>query len=114
MKVAVPLAVLLLLACAAGFVAVREPRMRGFRQFRDHKVKQQGGGGNGGDGDGGKPKVSTVGVSICRAFIRERMRACCRFHSDQVQTPWTRVGPGKTQWCAALSAALAAAASQPY
>jgi hypothetical protein len=38
-KVAVPLAVLLLLACAAGFVAVREPRLRGFRRFRDAKVR---------------------------------------------------------------------------
>ena len=69
-KVAVPLAVLLLLACAAGFVAVREPRMRGFRRFGDHKVKQQGGGSDGGGSNNGEPKVGTAWVCIGEADIK--------------------------------------------
>ena len=70
---AVPLAVLLLLACAAGFVAVREPRMRGFRRFRDHKVKQGGGNSDGGGSDDGKPKV--------RCGLRRAL--CSLVHSSQ-------------------------------
>ena len=62
-KVAVPLAVLLLLACAAGFVAVREPRVRRFRRFRESQVKRGGGGGgDGGGNDDGKPKVCVHSV----------------------------------------------------
>jgi len=76
-KVAVPLAVLLLLACAAGLVAVREPRMRGFRRFRDHKVKQQGGGGSdGGSSDAGEPKVTIARVSIRHADGRGDLQPC--------------------------------------
>ena len=62
-KVAVPLAVLLLLACAAAFVAVREPRLRGFRRYRDHKTKRGGGSDGAGSDDDGKRKVSTEGAT---------------------------------------------------